>query len=693
MKLKQKIVIILGAVIALSVGLSSLSIYYVAREKLLSSARKSLEDDAALVRSRIRMRADLLTQRLRAWSVSPYVLEVVKDPGDKENVKKLNQAFADFVQSDSILQTLNLMDNKAECIASSIPERIGLVEMREVVSQREDFLAAMQGRTAIKGAYMSVSSGRPIVAMSAPVLVDRRVQAVLRLIIDVQWFGNFLARAPEPDSEDDIFIFSPELDLKKYAGHNFTLFIKTPYQKPDIPDIVPDFEAGRGIVEYTRDDMTRMAACLWMDNPRWVIVVDRPMADILRPIKNVRYTVMIIAAVLFALVWFLSGFTLRPLMSGIRECLDMVRGFGAGDYSARTGKVASVDIAELASGLNSMATRIHSQNETLRASEAKYRNIFEKAAEGIFQTDTAGNIVAANPALLRILGAGCSDDLSKVSARDFYVDPLDRDNALEIFKKDGRLDNFEFRLKGLDGKIRHCRIKAGEEYDAGRQVRLFQGIMSDITAEKQAEKDRENALQAEKSVMEARFRALRYQLNPHFIFNVLNTIDVLARRSPEKIGDLVRKLSRYLRDTLRPRDEMLMPLKLELETVRSYLAIEELRFQGQFIVEMNIEPDVEEIQAPDMILQPLVENAVKYGRMTSPDVVRLRIEANLHDNRLEISVGNSGFLVEPDKTSTGLGLANLRERLSLVYGNDFSLELRQSGDDVRAVLVLPASLP
>ncbi len=693
MKLRKIIIIILGVIVALSVSLSSLSIYHVAREKLIGSARRSLEHEAAVVRSRIRLRFDLLTQRVHSWSLSPYVREVVENPHDPEKVKKLNQAFAVFVKSDSILQTLNLMDRNAECIASSIPERIGLVEMREVVSRREDFLKALDNMTGIKGAFMAVSSGRPIVAISVPVLIGQKVEAVLRLIIDVQWFGNFFGADTESDSRDDVFVFSPQLDLNKYAGHNFTLVIKTPYKKPDVPDVVPDFETGRGIVSYKRDNQQRMAACLWMDNPRWVIVVDRPLTDILRPIKSVRYTVMIIASALFVFVWFLSGLTVRPLMSGIGSCLDMVRRFGDGDYNVRTGKVSSADIAELASGLNSMASRIESQNRILQASEAKYRNIFETAAEGIFQTDRNGKIISANPAMLRILGAGSSDDLLNVSADDFYVDPDARSRAMEILHATGRLANFEFRLRGLDGGIRDCRVRAVEEYDASGQTRILQGIMSDITAEKQAAKDRERAREAEKLLLEARFRTLRYQLNPHFLFNVLNTIDVFARRSPEKIGDLIRKLSGHLRDTLNPRDEMLLPLHMELKTVRSYLAVEEVRFQGQLAVEMNINPDTGEIPVPDLILQPLVENAIKYGRMTSPDILGLVIEADLHDDRLEIIVSNTGRLVESRKDSTGLGLANLRERLGLVYGPDFRFELEEINGWVKASLVLPANPP
>ncbi len=123
------------------------------------------------------------------------------------------------------------------------------------------------------------------------------------------------------------------------------------------------------------------------------------------------------------------------------------------------------------------------------------------------------------------------------------------------------------------------------------------------------------------------------------------------------------------------------------------LGVEKVRFQGQLDVTMDIKPGAENVLIPDLVLQPLVENALKYGRMTSPDILRLKIEVDRRHDRLQISMRNSGQLIETREGSTGLGLANLRERLGLVYGADFSFALTQKGDCVRAGLDLPASIP
>ena len=233
MKLRTKLIIMLGTVTALGVFVSSFSMYRVAKSRLLETASQELTRDAVLFSSQIKDRFNQLLLRVQAWSKSPYVLNVIADPNNRRRVNRLNQAFLDVVESDSVLQTFNLLDTKAACIASSIPSRIGLQEMQDVVSRKDDFQAALTGKSVIKGAFMAISSGRPIVSLCVPVWREGKVGGVLRPIVDVEWFGRYCFENLWAGQSENVFVFSPELDLNQYAGHDFTLVMETPYEAPE----------------------------------------------------------------------------------------------------------------------------------------------------------------------------------------------------------------------------------------------------------------------------------------------------------------------------------------------------------------------------------------------------------------------------------------------------------------------------
>jgi LytS/YehU family sensor histidine kinase len=170
---------------------------------------------------------------------------------------------------------------------------------------------------------------------------------------------------------------------------------------------------------------------------------------------------------------------------------------------------------------------------------------------------------------------------------------------------------------------------------------------------------------------EAQIRALRYQINPHFLFNTLNSLStlVLDKRAAES-GQMIDRLSAFLRTVLEddPADET--TLAIEIANQRLYLEIEQARFPD-LAVEFDIEPGVERALVPSFLLQPLVENAVKYGRPAAGRRSSLRIKAQSRWERLEIAVINDVPEVARSH-GTGLGLSNVRERLRLRYGKDFS---------------------
>lgn len=194
--------------------------------------------------------------------------------------------------------------------------------------------------------------------------------------------------------------------------------------------------------------------------------------------------------------------------------------------------------------------------------------------------------------------------------------------------------------------------------------------------------ERERLLRAESAARAARLSALRYQLNPHFLFNSLNAVSTLvlegnaaaATRMLAQVGEL-------LRSTLDHEDVLEVPLANEIAFTRQYLAIEQTRLGERLRVEWNISPDTLDALVPSMLLQPLIENAVRYGIAPALKGGAILIASSLHGRRVQIMIRNSGERARPQKRCDGIGLSNTAERLHSLYGADhrFSLEWPADG--------------
>ena len=175
---------------------------------------------------------------------------------------------------------------------------------------------------------------------------------------------------------------------------------------------------------------------------------------------------------------------------------------------------------------------------------------------------------------------------------------------------------------------------------------------------------------AQLSEEKARLEVLRYQLNPHFLYNSLNSIYGLLFENARDAGEMVLRLSEFCRATLTgPTDEM-PTLGAELDALRSYLDVEKVRWGENLQIEFAAAPEVGSVRLPPFLLLPLVENAIKYGSRTSPGVLRLVIRAQHQDGALLIEIANTGQWLEPSAArpdSTGIGLENLRQRLRRYY--------------------------
>ncbi len=192
---------------------------------------------------------------------------------------------------------------------------------------------------------------------------------------------------------------------------------------------------------------------------------------------------------------------------------------------------------------------------------------------------------------------------------------------------------------------------------------------------------------------ENELRALRYQLNPHFVFNALNSVSsLIIDRKNEQAEKLVDDLADYMRVVLRDGDHNLVTIAQEVDQQLRYLEIEKMRFPRRLSYEVEIDEAVKDWRIPALIIQPLVENAIKYGVASSQGPVRIVISATTIDDNLHISVANDGRVQPaPDGISgTGTGLSNIRERLAALYGPLASLSLANSNDGMAiAQIILP----
>ncbi len=181
----------------------------------------------------------------------------------------------------------------------------------------------------------------------------------------------------------------------------------------------------------------------------------------------------------------------------------------------------------------------------------------------------------------------------------------------------------------------------------------------------------------QRQVTEARLEALRMQLNPHFLFNTLHAISALIHEQPEAADRMVVRLSELLRVSLDPSKPQEVALSEEMAFLAGYLEIEQTRFSERLAVTKDIEPGTETALVPFLLLQPLVENAIRHGIEPREEPGRLAITARRQDGRLELRVRDDGpGLAEDGRVPQGIGLSNTRSRLRHLYGEQFSFDLR-----------------
>jgi len=200
-----------------------------------------------------------------------------------------------------------------------------------------------------------------------------------------------------------------------------------------------------------------------------------------------------------------------------------------------------------------------------------------------------------------------------------------------------------------------------------------------LTYYRRSEERERKALELEARLSDAKLQALRMQLHPHFLFNTLNAISTLVHKDPEAADEMIGNLSELLRATLDTADQEI-PLRQELAFLDRYLEIQQARFGEHLRVEKLIEADALDVPVPTLILQPLVENAIRHGIEPQVRSGVIQVEAKTENGALQLAVRDNGGGMKHSGGNEGVGLANTRSRLQQLYGTAAKLTFRSPAD-------------
>lgn len=199
------------------------------------------------------------------------------------------------------------------------------------------------------------------------------------------------------------------------------------------------------------------------------------------------------------------------------------------------------------------------------------------------------------------------------------------------------------------------------------------------------------ALELQVLARDAELKALRSQIQPHFLFNSLNSISALTSSDPASARAMALLLADFFRTTVRFSHTQVIPLKEELRHAETFLAIEQRRFGGRLSYSVLLDPQCEYVQVPPLVLQPLVENAVTHGIAHCLAGGTITIQATMHDRHLFIRVTNPLDAERPRSNGTGVGIANIRYRLEALYGTDAGCSVLSHDGEFTVELFIPVA--
>ncbi len=197
-------------------------------------------------------------------------------------------------------------------------------------------------------------------------------------------------------------------------------------------------------------------------------------------------------------------------------------------------------------------------------------------------------------------------------------------------------------------------------------------------------------VELKQTIQQSELNMLKSQINPHFLFNSLNSIHSLIMADPEKASDMLMELSEFLRYTVRKNQDEQVSLKDEMENIEKYLDIEKIRFGPRLVVDEDINEACLKIKIPNLILQPIYENAIKHGVNESTDAVTITTKCEPVEGMLKITIGNNYAPGSVARKGKGVGLDNIRKRLKLHYKRADLMEIEKSSFYFTVTIKIPA---
>lgn len=265
------------------------------------------------------------------------------------------------------------------------------------------------------------------------------------------------------------------------------------------------------------------------------------------------------------------------------------------------------------------------------------------------------------------------------------------------------IDAWVISLYRADSEASFAQLFIGVFYLDATLLGAWSALYYAINFFLQVEEQNDQLIRLENQATSAQLAMLRYQLNPHFLFNTLNSISTLVLlKQTEPANAMLSRLSSFLRYTLINEPSARVTVSQEVETLKLYLDIERMRFEDRLRTKFRIDPDTEMAQLPSLLLQPLVENAIKYAVSPQESGAEITITAQLIGQMLRITVSDTGPGLQSSTTrnrlsgvtydggepvSTGVGLANIRDRLVQAYGENHHFETTEPPEGGFAVII------
>ena len=355
--------------------------------------------------------------------------------------------------------------------------------------------------------------------------------------------------------------------------------------------------------------------------------------------------------------------------------------------------------------LHTHQIELEMQNEELRNTEQKlviarnrYSDLYDFAPVAYLTLSPEKLVLEANLTLTEMLGIEPGTLIDTPLSAFIHRQSQDSYHlCLSRIKIHRTCQSCELRLQRLGGDRVDYWVQLNARpvlMDTG-EIQQIHLSMSDITSLKMAEREcktehekllaesaikeeeQQKRLQADSSARDAELQMLRYQLNPHFLFNSLNSIMALVKFSEiDHAQEMIQRLSKFLRRSLDQDFLETVSLGYEMATLELYFSIEKVRFEERLEVVFEIDPQVLQAQVPSFILQPIVENALKYAIAPSEEGGCIRLVASKIENMLQLEVIDSGpgMNINDSFLEQGVGLRNTRERLTRQYDNQYSFD-------------------